>query len=778
MVQNFHLVWLDGDINEVNDENCRSSIMKLRQVVSTVNTFIDVDECIDFITDVQEEAFMIISGPFSQIILSIVQNIPQINSIYIYSENSAQYEKTPKVVGVYTDITSICEVLEQAVKDFDYNLTSISFLKPDDAIPSKNLDQLDSSFMYTQLLKEILLTIDFEPQHFQEFLTFCRERFAANATELNNVDKIGREYFDHRPIWWYTHQCFLYSMLNRALRTMEVDLIVKMGFFVKDLHNHIAELHAEQYRENNNSDSFTVYRGQGLSQTDFDQLKNTQGGLLAFNNFLSTSQKRDVSLKFAERTVATSDLMGVLFVMNINPSLPTTLFANIKNVSKYQREEEILFSMHSVFRIGKVEQIEKNNRLWQVELMLTSDNDPHLQALTERMRDETEGSTGLFRLARLMMTLAQYDRAHQVFDIILHQTTGENYAEDIYHYIGWIKIDQGKYTEALSYYEKALEIKQKILPANHPRLASCYNNIGLAYDNMGEYSKALSYFEKTLEIKQKNLPANHPDLATSYNDIGLLYSKMGEYSKALSYYEKDLEISGKTLPANHPDLAASYNNIGLVHSKMGEYSKALSYYEKDLEISEKTLPANHPSSATCYNNIGGVYDKMGEHSKAFSYYEKALGIREKSLPVNHPLLATSYSNIGGLYYDMGEYSKALSYYEKDLEISGKTLPANHPDLTTSYNNIGLVYFKMGEHSKALSYYEKALEIGLKSLPVTLPDLATSYNNIGALYCKMGEYSKALSYYERALNIFQHSLPSTHPHLKAAKASIESIKKKL
>jgi hypothetical protein len=92
-------------------------------------------------------------------------------------------------------------------------------------------------------------------------------------------------------------------MLNRALRLMEVDLIIKMRFFVRDLHNHIAAPYAEQYGGHHHSDSFTVYRGQGLSQTDFDQLKQTQGGLLAFNNFLSTSQKRDVSLQFGGRVV-------------------------------------------------------------------------------------------------------------------------------------------------------------------------------------------------------------------------------------------------------------------------------------------------------------------------------------------------------------------------------------------------------------------------------------------------------------------------------------------
>jgi tetratricopeptide (TPR) repeat protein len=613
----------------------------LRQVVNTVNTFVDVDECIDFITDIGEKAFVVISGEFSQPIISIVQNISQVNCVYIFSKTNVQYEKWakewPKVAGVYADITPICEAIRQAREDCDYNNVSITFAKKMDGATGSTRDTLDSSFMYTQILKEILLTIDFDQGHFKEFLTYCREQFAGNYAELENVDKIEKEYRQRQPIWWYTYECFLYSMVNRALRLMEVDLITKMGFFVRDLHEHIAALHSEQYDGQSHSDSFPVYRGQGLSQADFNQLQTTQGGLLAFNNFLSTSLDQAVSHAFAESITSNPDLIGVLFVINIDPSISSTPFAKVKNVSYFQGEEEILFSMHSVFRIGQVKQIEKNNnRLWQVDLTLTGDHDPQLQELTESMQDETKGPTGWYRLGRLMMTVAQFDKAQQVFEMILDRTTDEKEKGEIYHYLGWIKKDQGKYTEAIAYYEKSLKICQKTLPANHPNLATSYNNIGGVYDNMGEYSKALSYYEKALEIKQKTLPTNHPHLATSYNNIGLVYDNMGEYSKALSYYEKALEICQKTLPANHPHLATSYNNIGGVYNNMGEYSKALSYYEKALEIDQKTLPANHPLLATSYNNIGLVYKNMGEYPKALSYLERALEIKQRSLPPNHP----------------------------------------------------------------------------------------------------------------------------------------------
>ncbi len=828
MIQNFHLVWLDGSINEDHNDNYRNSIIQLRQIVNTVNRFIDADECIEFINGITEEkTFIITSSALGQITIPVVHDKPQVSMIYIFCENKAGYEKWaiqwPKVAGVYTDIIALCEALKQSTQDCDHNSVPISFLPAIHEAWNENMDILDSSFTYTLILKETLLSINYKQEHFNKFLTYCHEQLSDNSAELRNVEKLRREYHHHQPIWWYTYECFLNSMLNRALYLMDLDLIIKMGFFIRDLHNHIAAAYAVQYEGQNDSNTFTVYRGQGLSQADFDQLKTTQRGLLSFNNFLWTSQSCDVSIEFARRATATSNLVGVLFVIKIDPSISTTPFANIGNTDYYQaedEEDEILFSIHSVFRIGQVKQIDKINRLWQVDLTLTSEKESQLYSLIERMLKETKGSTGWHRLGKLLIKLGQLNQAEELYDALLKQTSSESEKAHLFHQLGWIKNDQGKYAEAVRFYENSMIIKQKILPPTHSRLASSYNNIGSLYWKMGENSKALSYYEKALVIRKKDLPLNHPDLATSYSNIALAYNKMSEYSKALSYYEKVLKIRQKTLPENHPDLATSYSIIGLMYDNMGEYAKALSYYEKTLEIIQKTLPANHPSLATSYNNIGIVYNNIGEYAKALSYYEKALEIRQKillanhpdlattynsiglvsdhmgqylkalsyhekaldiyrtTLPENHPDLATSYNNIGTVYNNMGEYAKALSSHEKELEIRQKTLPPNHPDLATSYNNIATVYYNKAEYSRALSYYEKSLEIDQKTLLADHPLLATSYNNIGWIYRNMRNYSKALSFYERALDIRQRSLPSNHPDLDDVRKSVEIMKKKL
>ncbi|CAF1324274.1 unnamed protein product [Adineta steineri] len=777
IAQNYLLIWVDASINETN-KDCQNTLAQLKNVVNDVNLCTELDQCIRVLNKVgKERAFVITSGSLGQHLVPEIHDIPQLDAIYIFCGNKSRHEgwtqNWTKIKGVHTNIKEICQALQLAVKRCDQDTIAVSFLPVDDMASTDHLNQLEPTFMYTQLFKEILLDIEYDRKAIQDLAVCCREVFTDNPSELKVITELERDYRPEKAIWWYTRECFTYKMLNQALRIMDADIIINMGFFLRDVHQQIQQLHEQQVSSYGRK-SFPVYRGQGLIKSDFEKLQKSNGGLMSFNNFLSTSKDKKVSLEFARRASTEPNKVGILFIMSIDPFLKSTPFASIKEVSAIKSEEEVLFSMHTVFRVSAIKQMNNNNQIYQVELQLTSDDDQQLRLLTDRIREEAGGSTGWQRLGNLLLKIGQFNKAEEFYNVLLAQTSDEVVKAFYYNQLGYIKEDQGDYEKAIWYHEQGIEINQKTLPSDHPNLATLYNNIGSVYHKMGEYSKALSFFEKALEIKQKTLSSNHPDLATSHSNIGGVYANMGEYSTALSYYKKALEMREKTLPSNHPEVAGSYNNIGIVYLKMGEHSTALASLEKATVTREKTLPSNHPDLATSYNNIGMVYLKMGEYSKTLSFFEKALKIRETTFPSNHPDLATSYNNIGSVFDNMGEYSTALSYYEKGLEMREKTFPSNHPDLATSYNNIGSVYDNMGEYSKALSSHEKALKIRETTLPSNHPDLATSYKNLAGVYDSMEEYSKALSYYEKSHQILQKTLPSNHTDLASSYKNIGTV----
>lgn len=77
----------------------------------------------------------------------------------------------------------------------------------------------------------------------------------------------------------------------------------------------------------------------------------------------------------------------------------------------------------------------------------------------------------------------------------------------IEHNIGAVYHSQGQSQEALTYYEKAREIQERL--GLDVDLAATYFNLGLLYKAQGDLDKAEEYVSRTVHIEEK---IGHPDL--------------------------------------------------------------------------------------------------------------------------------------------------------------------------------------------------------------------------------------------------------------------------
>ena len=637
--QNFLLVWVDANINE-SKPDCQNTLTQLRTVVNNVNLCTTADQCIQFLQDTHnEKAFLIVSGSLGQKLVPQIHPLSQVDAIYVFCGDKPRHEQWAKdyskVKGVHTNIEVICKELPIAVKQCNQDSVVVSVVAADEKGSDGNLNQLEPCFMYTQIFKEILLEMEHDDKSKADLVAHCRAFYQKNEAELKIIDEFEKNYRPESVIWWYTRECFTYQMLNRALRLLEADTIIKMGFFIRDLHQEIQKLYDTQIN-NYPEKCFIVYRGQGVLIEDFNKLQKSKGGLLSFNSFLSTSKSRKESFRFATNALVKTDTVGILFKMTINTSISSAPFAAVEEIAEYRIEKEVLFSMHTVFRIGEVNRIDNTKLLYEVDLQLTADDDEQLRNLMKMLRRDTTGSTSWSRLGKLLVRIGQFDKAEEVYTILLVQAIDAQKKAVYYSLLGFIKTQKGEYDKALDYYKKGLAIEQEILPPDDPSLAASYTSIGGVYYHKKEYTKALLYYEKDLEISRKTLPKTHSHFTTLYNNIGLVCDKMGEYSQALMFYEKVLKIEQNTLPAYHPSLANTYGNMAGVYVSMKEYAKAVEFYEKDLRICEKALPSDHHLLGISCGNVGNVYVFMGEYTKALSYLERALQINIRSLPSDHP----------------------------------------------------------------------------------------------------------------------------------------------
>ena len=75
--------------------------------------------------------------------------------------------------------------------------------------------------------------------------------------------------------------------------------------------------------------------------------------------------------------------------------------------------------------------------------------------------------------------------------------------------IGEVYRQQGKYAEAISWYERAVKIIERVFGVDHVNSARTLHNIRLVYKNMMDWVSAKSYFERAVQSYRQRRGAGH-----------------------------------------------------------------------------------------------------------------------------------------------------------------------------------------------------------------------------------------------------------------------------
>jgi len=252
--EDYLVVYLDIFISEAN-------LDQLSQLGLLIESFTDPNECTTFITRLEDKkVFCLIADQLVEESILFLNYSPLVTSIYVICINEPIDEfltnDYTKVKGIYGNILPLIDALKRDVALVDRNSTLVTVLSS--ALPSQSINTLDAMFMYCELLKETFLEMNHSEQAKRALIDFCKREYADNKIALDIIDEFDQHYEKHSPTWWYTRDCFVYRMLNKALRTFDIEVINKFGFFIKDLHHQLQDL-----RHTLPARNFTLYRGQG-----------------------------------------------------------------------------------------------------------------------------------------------------------------------------------------------------------------------------------------------------------------------------------------------------------------------------------------------------------------------------------------------------------------------------------------------------------------------------------------------------------------------------------
>jgi tetratricopeptide (TPR) repeat protein len=338
------------------------------------------------------------------------------------------------------------------------------------------------------------------------------------------------------------------------------------------------------------------------------------------------------------------------------------------------------------------------------------------------------------------------DEAIKYFEraIMLNPEDGENY-----YYAGISYLRKENTDKAIEYLTKSIE-KGYQKKADDP--SEPYFRLGQAYYKKNVYSDALKWFEKAVEIK--------PDKLEARELLGLIYHKRENVDKAIENFKV-------VVKANPENFNVQYL-LGLNYFKKKEYDKMIIAYKKAITINQDFADAHFNLGMAYYyrNMYKEAIDELETAKKLNSSDPSTFSLLAQAKSTAYDY----YMNQGSTYLTDEDYLKAREQFalalavrpddteaKKYLDNADETIKKQIPDYLGKANDafagnrIGDAYNSWYYVLQVDPQNAEAVE-GMKKVEKNLGELMAAREKKAAAYLSQEKYNDALDEYRELKKI--------------------------
>jgi len=256
------------------------------------------------------------------------------------------------------------------------------------------------------------------------------------------------------------------------------------------------------------------------------------------------------------------------------------------------------------------------------------------------------------------------------------------------------------YSTARPLYARVLEIRERVLGAEHQRTAASLNQLAALLADQGDLVAARPLYERALAVWEKTLGPEHPDTASSLNNLALLLSNQGDLARARPLQERALAIWEKVLGPEHPYTASSLNNLATLLQDQGELLAARPLAERALAIREKIHGPGHPYTALSLTTFARQLRQSGQPGEAIPLFQRAIATGEEKLGAEHPITQRFKSEYARALLDTGQPRQAHALAGAALVVHAASNGANHAWTRDSARITADALDVIGDHAEA------------------------------------------------------------------------------
>lgn len=188
--------------------------------------------------------------------------------------------------------------------------------------------------------------------------------------------------------------------------------------------------------------------------------------------------------------------------------------------------------------------------------------------------------------------------------------------------------------------------------AVNSRNAKLFNNVGHALEGEGKYSEALVYFQKAVSIQLDDIGA--------YINVGRTYNHLKMYKEAEESYLKAKNLFPKIKPGESYQARIAPNHLNVFINLANLISKNQTRLEEADHLYKQAI-SMRADYVQAYINRGDILMKLNKTIEAQEVYEKALLYDNENADI--------YYNLGVVFLEQGKSSQANVYFNKAIELA-------------------------------------------------------------------------------------------------------------
>ena len=301
--------------------------------------------------------------------------------------------------------------------------------------------------------------------------------------------------------------------------------------------------------------------------------------------------------------------------------------------------------------------------------------------------------------------------------------------------------------EAVSYFERALHVMQRLAPSEGSLEAAfdLHCELRNALVPLGPQQRLLNVLNAAKELAEKL--GDERRLAQVYSYFSNYYGYIGRPDLALETGEQSL-ILGKR--AGAVDLLVAGNmSAGEIYRTLGDYAKARKYLNDALALISSRDEQEHWGqvglpSVRVRGHLAWTLAELGNFSAARNIAAEAIRVADAS---NHPYSKChACLGVGGTRIRQGEFEAAIEVLARGFAAS-EQVPLLRPSIAA---DLGLAYARCGRIGEGLPHLDAAVEGATKigrfsRLPLLLV-------KCGEMHLLAGELDEAAGLARRALRL--------------------------